>query len=82
MFQLHLGALVIIALASFSSGFAVAHVHRHYAQQAECQRWQANVNRWADVVSNLPGATTGVETTALLLARGGMIATRDRACGY
>jgi len=79
---LRVSSFVTIALALFSLGFAAAHVHRHYSQQAECQRWQANVNRWADVVSNAPGESTPIVTTLLLLARGGMIAVRDQACGY
>ena len=77
-----IGTLIAIALAAFSLGVAASRVQSHYARQADCLRWQANVNRWADVVSNAPGQLTTVETTAMLLARGGMIATRDQACGY
>lgn len=48
-----------IALA-FSVGVAASHAYDHYTRRADCQRWQANVNRWADVVSNASGTGTPV----------------------
>ena len=73
--------LATIALA-FSVGFATAHVYSQHAHHADCRRWHENVERWTQVVGDATGELTGAETTALMLARGAMIAVRSQACGH
>jgi len=72
-----IATLATIALAPFSFGIAASHVYDHYLRQDECRRWQHNVNRWLQVVADSPCEPRPAETTALMLARGAMIAVRD-----
>ena len=74
--------LATIALASFTLGVAASRAHDHFARHVDCQRWSENVERWASVVNDGTGDLRPVETMALRLAHGAMIAVRDQACGY
>jgi len=74
------GSRAVIAVA-FLLGVAGSQAYDHYAHVAGCKRWQENVTRWVSVVADAPGELTSAETTALTLARGGMIAVRNHECG-
>lgn len=78
---LQAATFMAMASASFWLGVAVAHVHEHYVRFGECERWRGNVTRWVQVVADSTGELQPVETTALTLAHGAMIAARDQACG-
>lgn len=72
--------LAIIAVA-FLLGVAGSRAYDHYTRVTDCNRRQENVTRWVSLVADASGKFTPVETTALTLARGGMIAVRNYACG-
>jgi hypothetical protein len=76
-----IGTLASVVLA-FSLGVAASRVHGQYVRRADCQRWRENVARWTGVVADATGELSAVETTALTLAHGALLAVRDQACGY
>ena len=75
---LQVGALATIVFASFSLGIVTSRAYDHYARQAACQRWQANVDRWSSMVNDPLDAFYQTESRELV----GMIAVRNQVCGY
>ena len=73
-----LGAAV---LASFLCGTVTSQAYSQYTRRADCERWRENVTRWERIVTDGTGELTRGETMALIIARGGMMAVRDRVCG-
>jgi hypothetical protein len=74
------GTLPFVAMA-FLLGVAGSRAYDRYTRVADCKRWHENVTRWVSLVADAPGELTHAETTALTLARGGMIAVRNQMCG-